>query len=69
MTGPIALAWHDVTCPQAETCPDRGMHAADSVVASTILPRFLDRLDQLDPPRPGPAGAAGTAGDGYRTAP
>lgn len=64
----VALAWHDVTCPQAEGCPDRGLHAADSIVASTILPRFLVRLEELTPiEQSRSAGAAGTAGEGYRT--
>jgi hypothetical protein len=43
----IALAWHDVTCPEAEDCRDRQLHALSSPVATLHLPRFLDRLSAL----------------------
>jgi hypothetical protein len=52
----VALAWHDSTCPQAEDCHSRDLHAAtDVLVGSGIVERFLSRLDAvLDAAEPGP---------------
>lgn len=63
----IRLAWHDVTCPEAEDCRTRALHAASSVVADAVLPRFLDRLRALDGTGR-PAGAeSGSQGDSGRS--
>ena len=44
----VALAWHDVTCPDALTCDDRTGHAAVATLArSGVLDRFLTRLAEL----------------------
>jgi hypothetical protein len=41
----IALAWHDVTCAEAQECRDRRLHSQDSaLVTSGLLGRFLARL-------------------------
>ena len=41
----IALAWHDVTCPEAGGCQSRRQHAqASPVVNGGVLERFLERL-------------------------
>jgi hypothetical protein len=45
----IALAWHDVVCPEGSECRDRPMHAASQQLASTgHLERFLERLSELE---------------------
>jgi hypothetical protein len=45
----IALAWHDVTCPEGPDCLDRSLHAAGQQLASTgMLGRFLDRLSEIE---------------------
>lgn len=67
MTAVVALAWHDVTCPEGADCRDRPLHAASAPLANTgILSAFLARFEELSPPDISAAGAAGTAGDGYR---
>jgi hypothetical protein len=41
----IALAWHDVTCPERQNCRDRHLHSrGHPLVTSGIVRGFLDRL-------------------------
>lgn len=41
----IEMAWHDVTCPEAEECRDRQLHSMGApLVNSGVLIRFLERL-------------------------
>jgi hypothetical protein len=44
----IALAWHDVVCPEAGECRDRPLHAASHPLAyGGLLARFLDNAREL----------------------
>jgi hypothetical protein len=46
--GLVALAWHDVTCPEGDDCGERPLHAAAAPLANTgTLARFLVRLGEL----------------------
>ena len=45
----VALAWHDVVCPDGPECKDRPDHAAvQGPVRSGHLERFLRRLPELE---------------------
>jgi hypothetical protein len=45
----VALAWHDVTCPEGPECPDRPAHAASQHASNTdALQRFMERLSELE---------------------
>lgn len=43
------LAWHDVTCPEGESCRDRMAHATagSHVVNTGLLTRYHERLVEL----------------------
>lgn len=42
---PIAVAWHDVTCPEATGCRGRSLHALSApLVTSGTLERFVNAL-------------------------
>jgi len=44
----VALAWHDVVCPEGEDCRDRDLHAMSEPVASSgVALRFAMRLAVL----------------------
>ena len=41
----VALAWHDLTCPEAEECRSRHVHAISNTLANTgLLGQFFDRM-------------------------
>lgn len=41
----IALAWHDVTCPEGPECRDRALHAHGAPLVHTgVLERFVELL-------------------------
>jgi hypothetical protein len=49
----IALAWHDVTCPEGQDCRDRLIHSLGaSLVNSGVLHRFLEALNEHGYVRP-----------------
>jgi hypothetical protein len=48
----VALAWHDVTCPEGPDCRDRPLHSmADAISNTGLLLRFLERLKELTTPQ------------------
>lgn len=50
----VALAWHDVTCPNGRDCRDRDVHSMAQPLANTgMLDLFLHRLAEFEGPRPG----------------
>ena len=45
----VALAWHDVTCPEGYDCRDRPLHTASLPLANSgVLVAFLDRLRVME---------------------
>lgn len=46
---PLALAWHDETCPEGEQCRSRSLHAMSAaVVSSGILRNVVRRVTAVD---------------------
>lgn len=41
----VALVWHDLTCPEADQCRSRALHAAGHpLITSGLLHKFAERL-------------------------
>lgn len=45
----IALAWHDITCPEGDECRDRPLHAASMPLTNGgLIERFIERCKELE---------------------